>query len=75
MDGNLLETLNADFFGAFNKPTAITAQRNNISQLPSDLFSQVKGKLKNIDLRSQRNKVLTCLPPLLLSQKNIKLRV
>jgi len=55
LDGNLLETLNADFLGAFNKPTAITLQRNNISELPTDLFSQVKGKLKNLDFDCLHN--------------------
>ena len=74
LDGNQLSSLNARFFGAFKKPTTISIQRNNIDHLPEDVFDLVKGKIKNVDLRNQRNKVLKCLPPRIFTFRNIKLR-
>ena len=72
LDGNRFEHVTADFFAAFKKPSAISLQRNNIASLPRNIFDGIKGKVKNLDFRNQRNNLLRCVPPQIMLHKNIK---
>ena len=72
LDGNRFEHVTPEFFAAFKKPTAITLQRNNIAHLPPNIFNQIKGKIKNLDFRNQRQNMLKCVPPQIMLHKNIK---
>ena len=75
LDGNIIDYLTPQFFGAFTRPKTISIQRNRLSSLPADLFSEMDKSKTIVDLRFQKNKSLTCMAPALFMQKVVKLRV